>query len=69
MAYKQCFKCNAVTDDDEPKCPFCGDSHFKDETILLENLISKIKKGEIAPSELWTKGPEKIIQKLKSLPR
>lgn len=68
MVYRQCSHCGGVTDGDESKCPTCEKNPLGG-TMTTEELISRIKNGEIALSQIWTKWPNKIPQALESLPR
>lgn len=56
MLYRQCSKCGAITDEDEPKCSFCSESKkLGDKIMTLEELNLEIKKGAIPSSSVWTK--------------
>lgn len=68
MSYRQCSRCNVVTDEDEIQCPGCGKNHIEGRVIVYEGLIFSIKKGEIVLSSVWTKKPDIIYRALKSLP-
>ncbi|MBA7599143.1 hypothetical protein ES703_06170 [subsurface metagenome] len=69
MAYKKCSHCPTTTDENESKCPVCGENPLDEEVITFDDLISRIKKGEIPLQTIWTKNPTKIYQALKgSLP-
>ncbi len=69
MAYKKCSHCDAITDENESKCPVCGKNPFNEEVITFDDLISRIKKGEISFQIIWTKKPFKIYQALKGSPQ
>jgi len=65
MAYRQCSRCNAVTDENESKCPFCANNYLVGgKVITVEELIAKIRKREISLSKVWTKHPFEIYQAL-----
>ena len=68
MAYRQCSHCDAVTDENEPKCSSCGKNPLNNGIITLEDLISRIKKGEIPLSKIWTKNPSKIYHAWQGFP-
>jgi len=68
MAYRQCSNCGAIIDENEPKCSSCEKNPLDNKIITDEELISKIKKGEIPLSKIWTKTPYKLYQALQSLP-
>lgn len=68
MAYKQCSRCNIITDENESKCPSCANNHLDNKIITTKELASRIEKREISLSKIWTKYPGKIYQILKSLP-
>ena len=69
MAYKKCSHCNVLTDENESKCPACGENPFDEEVIAFDDLISRIKKGEISLPTIWTKNPTKIYQALEGSPQ
>ena len=68
MDYKECLHCGHFTDEDEKKCPNCGQNPFKETAIDFSALIPLIKKREIVLSRIWTKNPEKFHEALKGSP-
>jgi len=67
--YKKCFHCGNYTDADEKNCPCCGGNPFEEEIISFEDIITRIKNGEINSQQIWTKSPIVICQALGSPPQ
>jgi len=63
--YKACSHCPCITDKNEERCPCCGQNPFIEGTFTFPELISLIKKGEIALQRIWTKNPEDFHEALK----
>ncbi len=65
--FKKC-RCGTYTDDDEKKCPSCGENCFNDGLISLRDLVALIKKGDVSPEKIRTKRPILIYDALKASP-
>ena len=66
--YKKCSHCGNYTDADEKNCPYREENPFEKEIISFENIITRIKDGEIKPHQIWTKSPTVICKVLGGLP-
>jgi len=64
MNYKECSHCGHFTDEDEKKCPHCGQNPFKETVMTFLALISLIKKERLLSLKSGLK-----IQKNSTKPR